>query len=339
MPNRTWHLNTLVLFPNDFPIPIGDGGEMQLPEQLVPVSRIPDEQVEIQGVHVRIREAAHQLPVDAALQFSTAEIVVRIEGEIETPEGAVSHGAPVLDEVLESLSFQMQFGMHTSSLDVLDMTGNPEVGELREHSTNGDFATPTFGRTAIPVQSLVGRQIPSLGVSLDRENRKVNRALDWYLKALSSRFETDHFICLWIACDLLAGEDATDVKAPYLTRCQHEITNCPECDEPIDRRVQGPTIKQWLVNEFGIEQSLANKIWDTRQILHGREAFDQNTIARLPSLNQTLRFVVVSALKAKLRLPAEEPPFVAPDGLTIIPGFGLVGQREVNENDLSAFAG
>jgi hypothetical protein len=262
--------------------------------------------------------------------------VVRFDSDAEELMAATQEAMPVLDRVLECLSFQMQTALQIHGLRAIDLTGSPVVGEERDYTQWSGFATPTFRPTSVPMESLVGRIVPDLGVDLDPGDARANRALDWYLKALTAPFEADHFIFLWIACEILAAESGLKVHEPYRgPACGHLIVACPLCEAPTTKPVQGRSMKRWLTEGFGVDEDVAERIWEARQMLHGAVAFDSTTMDELPELAQWLRTVLVRELKRRLGVPEDDPPFAAPVGLSISPHMGVSGTAKVSERDLS----
>lgn len=338
MGTRTWHVTADVVFPNHFPTDVDEEGKPQLPEQLTPQSRIPTAQREIDGARVFVYEGDRQsIPqIRDDLRFSAGQLVVRLDSDAEDPMAATQDAMPVLDRVLESLSFQMQTALQIHGVRVIDLTGSPVVGEERIYGQWSGFATPTFRPTSVPMESLVGRIVPDLGVDLDPGDARANRALDWYLKALTAPFEADHFIFLWIACELLAADSELKVSEPYRgPACGHLIAECPACGAPTTKPVQGQTMQRWLTEGFGVDEDLAKRMWKARQMLHGAFAFDSAVMDELPELAQWLRAVVVKEVKRRLRVPDDEPPFAAPTGLSTSPFMGVGGSAKVRERDLN----
>jgi hypothetical protein len=149
-------------------------------------------------------------------------------------------------------------------------------------------------------------------------------------------FEADHFIFLWIASEILAADSDLKVSEPYRgPACGHVIAECPECRAPTTKPVQGQSMKRWLTEGFGVDEDLAQRIWKTRQMLHGAFAFESTVMDELPELAQCLRAVVVTEVKRRLRVPEDEPPYAAPTGLSISPYMGVGGRSRVSERDLN----
>jgi hypothetical protein len=239
---RTWQVSADVVFPNHFPVDIDEEGKPQLPKQLKPQSRIPTTRREIDGASVFFYEGDKQsIPeIRDDLRFSLAQLVIRRDSHAEHPMAAIQEAMPFLDRMLESLSFQMQTALQVQGVRAIDLTGSPAVGDEREYGQWSGFATPTFRPTSVPMQSLVGRIVPDLRLDLDPRDARANRALDWYLKALTAPFEADHFIFLWIACEILAADSDFKVSEPYRgPACGHVIGECPECGAPSNKLVQG----------------------------------------------------------------------------------------------------
>lgn len=339
MASKTWQVSADVLFPNEFPVDVWDG-EPQVPEvgeRLVPRSRIPTQRRQIDAADVFICAGdPKRVPgLEQDLRWAVALLTVRLETEDEDGHQAAESAVTYFDRVLESLSFQMQVALQIQSLAVLDLTGPPKVGDTREFWQWSGFATPTFRPTSVPMQSLIGMLVPDLGVDLDPSDRRANRALDWYLKALTAPFEADHFIFLWIATEILAADSELKVSEPYRgPACGHVIARCPECEAETTKPVQGASIKRYLVEGFGVDETVANGIWRARQMLHGAHAFESSFMAELPELSQQLRSVVVAALKQRLGIAGEQPPFAARTGLAISPFMGIGGTCEVTARDL-----
>jgi len=333
---KTWQVTAQVVFPTHLPPDVDAEGNLQLPKQLRATSRVPVARREIDGAIVLIREGdtAAMPQIQGDIRFEVAEIVVRLDAEVEGPFDAAQAAVPVLDRVLESLSFQMQTALQIQSVRVLDITGSPTIGEDREFAQWSGFATPTFRPTSVPMQSLVGRIVPDPQIDLDPDDARANRALDWYLKALTAPFEADHFIFLWISCEILAADSEISVIDPFRAPCGHLIEQCPVCETSTARRVQGRSMIRWFTEGFGVEEGIAKRVWKARQMLHGAVAFESTVMEELPELTQWLRAVVVAELKRRLGIPMDEPPFAAGTGLSISPFMGVSGTAKITARDI-----
>lgn len=337
MPVRTWHVTADVIFPNHLPTDADAEGRARPPQQLTPQSRIPTVHRRMNGAEVFVYETdKHAMPqIRDDFRFALGQVAVRFQSAEDDPGAAIQEAMSVMDPVLESLSFQMQTALQVQGVRAIDLSGAPVVGEERDFSQWSGFATPTFRPTSVPMQSLVGRLVPDPTLDLDPQDARANRALDWYLKALIAPFEADHFIFVWIACEILAADSSLKVSEPYRgPQCGHLIERCPECRAPTTKPVQGQSMKKWLSEGFGVDENVAKRVWRARQMLHGAVAFDSKLMDELPELTQWLRAVVVAELKRRLGVPEDHPPFAGPTGLTISPYAGVSGTAKVGERDL-----
>jgi hypothetical protein len=337
---KTWQITADVLFPNQLTFGVVDGPP-QVGDRLQPQSRIPTQQRDFAGATAFIRPGDSQrVPaVETDLRWAVAALTVRVESDAEDAAAAADAAVPYLDRVLEALSFQMQFSLQIQGLEGIDLTGPPAVGDEREFFRWSGFATPTFRPASVPMQSLIGRRIPDLMVDLDPADQRANRALDWYLKALTAQFEADHFIFLWIAAEILTADSDLKVSEPYLgPACGHVISHCPQCDAETTKPVQGASIRRFFTEGFGVDENIAKRLWRARQMLHGAYDFDSKVMNELAELSQHLRAVVVAALKPRIGIPDPEPPFAASTGLSISPFMGVGGTRKVTQSDLTPLA-
>jgi hypothetical protein len=337
---RTWQVTADVVFPNHLAVEIDVAGLPRPPQQLTPQSRIPCGRRQIGGADAFVYEVDKQTAppwVRDDLRLSLGRIAVRLDSAAPDPFAAIEEAISILDCLLESISFQMQVSLQIRGAYAIDLSGSPAVGEDREFGQWSGLTLPTFRPTYIPTESLSGRLVPDLDLDLDPSDQRANRALDWYRKALVAPYEADHFIFLWIACEVLAADSDLKVSGPYRGPCGHEIEACPhpDCGAPTVRPIQGPSMKRWLVDGFGVSADIADLAWKTRQMLHGADAFSSGVVDRLPELNQWLRHVVVLELKSRFGMPTNEPPIATPVGLAISPHVGVSGTRKVTQEHLT----
>ena len=129
---RTWQVTADVVFPNHLPVDVDDQGNPRFPDRIEPQSRIPTDYREIAGASVFVRESDDQQRIPEIrddLRYAVGELVVRFESQAEEPMAATNDAMPVLDRVLESLSFQMQTALRIYAVGAIELTGSPQVGE------------------------------------------------------------------------------------------------------------------------------------------------------------------------------------------------------------------
>jgi hypothetical protein len=326
---RVWRIRTVLLSPT-YSLAGLDGG---LPEGLEFQSRMP-EQTKVYG---DITVATQKL-VDgklAELYGGNPQIeLVRLAADVPAGQevfSAVEKLAPVFEELLDLLMFDMGCQLGVGQMDVTDITPPLSVGEDRATAI---FNTPPFHRhaQAVEMQTIQGRLLGQLPDSLAIGDSKTAAVLRWFVKSLGTNLLHDQFIFLWIALEILCDDSEVRVGEPYSGRCGHEIANCPDCGEPTTRMVRGATIRAFL-REFDVSDEQAKRLWQLRQLMHGAIPFDSDKLTDLGGLVQPLRAVVAAGLKARLGREPADPPIVAPSGLSIHPAMALQGSGQVTEED------
>ena len=247
---------------------------------------------------------------------------------------AYENAVEAMETGVESLSFQLQAPLQIYGIEAIDVTPPVEVGEERDFGRLSGYPLRRFRPSSLQMTGVLTETIPDLAVELAALDRRQRAALDWYLKALAAQYQVDQFMFLWIAFEILSDLSPLRVEGPLVTRCQHEIAECPVCGNATSRVVQGATRKRYLVEGFGLEDEVARELWRTRQILHGSEDFDSAMMGRLAELCQVLRAVVNAALKHALGLALDAPPVVLFGQFSILPHGGVDGRRRVNDEDL-----
>jgi len=300
-------------------------------------SRIPDEsRLELDGISVRLRPwpgpsipefASRKLEEPAALVFFLAA---------KDPELAYYEKLePLLEELLDNLSFQLQTLIYVLRLEALDVT--PPVAEgMERYFTLIEYSSPKFLQ-ASRSHNIRTSFYPHLAIGLGSTNTKSRAALRWYVKGMSAHYAVDKFIFFWIALEILRSESGVSVSEPYRARCGHKIPKCPECGEKTSREVLGKSMKKFLIDEAGIERTTAEKLWEFRQILHGSKDLTHEDISDLPQLAKHAREAVIIALKKALDWPSKEPPSLAEPIGPIITNVGIDWSRKkvLDNNDVA----
>jgi hypothetical protein len=325
---KLWRVSAMIFAPVAFE-PAPDGG---LPEQLKFQSRLPDQSRMYGGTPVAIQPA----PEAFVKQFEGNPHVVpkllSLDIAALTGQIAVERAGLVVEPIIDLMSFDMAAPLVVGQVDFTDITPPIAVGDERE---TGFFAAAPFSpyERGTEMEAIQGRLSGQLPESIEIGDSKVAAALRWFVKALSTDLRHDQFIFLWIALEILSDLSEVKVLAPYVGPCQHEITNCPECNRETSRLVRGATMRAFL-EIYGVGNAEAKKLWAMRQLMHGAIPFDSKKLEELASLVQVLRAAVNSALKERLGVSANDPPIVAPSGLSIHPGLGGSGTGQVTEDDV-----
>jgi hypothetical protein len=327
---RTWRVEAAVAFPTE--IALGPGGG--LPAKLEPRSRMPTGTVVMNGVRIGLRPATGEETTAREQNPGIAWGIVMVEVTAPDPSTAHRRAIEAVEPLVESLSFQLQVSLRVFGIRATDVTTPVTVGETREFGQFSGYPLKRFRPATVQMSGVLTQTVPAL-VGLPVLDRRQRAALDWYLKALAAQFEVDQFIFLWIAFEILSDRSDFRVEGPLITRCQHEIAECPICGKPTTRIVQGETRRRFLIDIGEIEADVAAELWKARQILHGAEEFDSAVMDRLAALAQVLRAVVNAVLKEALGLAADAVPIVEHGHLGISPDMGVGGTHVIRERDLA----
>jgi hypothetical protein len=334
MPNRRWRISATIPFPRQLVVvEPGEAGEA-MPQKLGMDSRVPSQRRELDGVTTAIRRMTDpRLPEVAGLadQYDAAELLVEIDAE--SAFEALERAHPLLDLILDRLSFDLQATLTILQTNVRDVTPPVAVGDERDVSIFASYPGDKFAR-AEDLGSTSTEQTPSLADSYDEPGPRVRAALRWYVKALGTPFLHDRFIFLWIATEIFADNSGIAVNEPLPLRCGHELTECPTCHKPTDRKVRGMSIRAYL-EARGADSDLALKAWRLRQMLHGAIPFDSDQLVDLGAIVQVLRAIAASELKQALGIPTAKTPIVIAGVPSIHPSMAAMGHGPITEPDLS----
>lgn len=274
-------------------------------------SRVPLGGAVLDGTRVVIDDWHGPLP-PVESWGDTTPMVVCAWIEADEPMQALDQFSPILEFLIDDLSFQVQVGLKIMLLDVVDVTEPVAEGDTRDclsfpfpggYSPKKLFASVHLG-------AIHGRMIPKIPSQVAGRSSKAQDAVDWYMKSLHVGTDADQFILLWICLEILADLEADKVIEPTILRCKHTLRACPQCDKPTDQFRQGATLRKYL-SSFDLGSSDVADLWWMRQLVHGARSFDNERLDDLGRLVQVLRSVVVLGLKRVLGMPMNEAPAVA----------------------------
>jgi hypothetical protein len=335
---RTWRLAIPLVIPKREPRMVDEHGVPGFPPKLEFTSRIVSETATIAGLRVGLRPWIEEpLPIEISGSFDFRLEVVELCVVVEagTIQDALAGASPVVEEVLESVSFETQYALRPLMTRVVDVTAPVEAGEMREFVQLSGFPIPAFLQSVALGHIAVAdaTHLPSASQDLERH---VAAARGWYVKSLSTPFTADQFIFLWIALEILWSKSDHKTAGPFKCRHGHVIEACPTCKTPLERPVFGLGIQSFLTKESGLSEEEASKLWKARQIMHGAVPFDSAQMRDLPVRVQVLRAAVVAALKAQLGIPPEAAPLVVAGAFALDPsGTGASGEASITADDLS----
>lgn len=291
-------------------------------------SRVQEQARTYDDVIVAIRKPDQYAQMGKDAQVEVVELVADLVAG-DDPGSAVEKAGPLLEKVVELLSFEVGVAIGMGQADVVDATPPVRLGEARAWMV---FASTPFDPNARAISGAAIRPSIPGQLPLDVEmSRQEAAALRWFVKALGTDALHDQFIFLWIALEILVDSSDVRITEPYQCRNGHEIGRCPECDVTTEKQVRGQTMKAYL-EQHSLSPAQARDAWALRQIMHGAVPFDSKRLEKLAALVQSLRSVIGSELKARFGLAEGRLPIYEPEGFSIHPSIGGSGTTEATED-------
>jgi hypothetical protein len=233
---RTWRIESVVAVPLEL-IATDETGEF-LP-QMQSASRI----TRTAGVFGAAEVAVE--PVELAyFQIELREpVALRFQVAAADAPAAIKAATPVVEDVVESLSFQMQQLVPVVQAEALDVTPPVEVGEEREallFPYPHGVPLPKF-QASVQLGGVATALSPAIAPLA--ADARTEAALGWHLKAMASPFLAEQFILNWIALEMMWRASGVSVETEYVADCGHTIGECPICKAPTAREVRGASIR------------------------------------------------------------------------------------------------
>lgn len=308
------------------------------PKRFERITRIPERSgLLYAGTRVMLEASDNTTMAAQFPQFDIAELSVLLQ--VPTLMEALAVTRPVLEALLDSLSFQMQTALHVVSLEIIDVTPPVRPGDERAwqaYAPADTAVSPKFGQMP-PVMDWreVRADTPTLGGGPLPEDSKERMALWWYIKGLDASYAVDRYVCFWTSLEILWSLSDVTVDAAYIAPCGHVVESCPECGRSLSRTVLGASMRSFLTERAGVEASDASQLWNLRQVVHGKNVFDPQQLD-LGRLTSVLRAAVLQLLKAASGPPQYDPPLlVKVGGLTMGNPVVLSGSRLLNDRDVA----
>jgi hypothetical protein len=298
---RKWRVGIAIDLPKRAPEMLDEHGNPGLPPVLVFTTRVDAQTAAFADVRLGIWPWNRDpLPVEITgplhLDREIVELALLVGGA--TFQDALATASPIVEEIIESLSFEMHYASRPIMTRVIDVTEPVAVGDTREMAQLAGFPLAVFLQSAALGHVEIADMVRLPGQMADLP-RHVAAARGWYVKSLSTSYSADQFIFLWIALESLWAKSEYKSSGPFKCRHGHEVLYCPSCAVPTERPVFGLGIPSFLVEECGLSETDALKLWGARQIMHGAVPFDSRQMRELPTSVQVLRAAVA-------RVPEDE---------------------------------
>lgn len=331
---KKWKINALIPFPllQTAPFP-ADGGA---PPQFEWASRVNPAQKSVAGIQIRLKQVQHDGWFPIHLGRYTEPVEIQLTLSTETALEALEKVDAVLESICDDLAFRLQLPIPIHQLEVIDVTEPVAVGDEREcliFPPPVGYAHPKFQLTTF-LEDSETEIVPELRVDFSELDSRANAVIRWYHKVLAAQSESDKFIFLMICLEILCSDYVDKVKAPFKGPCGHEMTNCPTCNGSLERTVNGPTLKKYLVEELGMEAKTAEEAWAIRQMVHGANDLSQKKLSELPRVARALKASVVRGIAERLWGDQTRGPIIGVNGAGILLQVHLVAFRQIKESDL-----
>lgn len=178
---RRWRITLLTTFPKSVLSDLTGG----FPNKLEFGSRIRTSATEVNGTSVRLMQAEGEVPELAHVHMQDPAHLL-FEVTALDPSGAVELAGPVIDLVVDDLSFQLQEPLPMYSMRVLDVTPPLVIGDQREFMQFSGYDQYKLSRTT-PMGTTQTALVPALRSNYAQLPARTQDALDWYIKAMHTR--------------------------------------------------------------------------------------------------------------------------------------------------------
>lgn len=265
----------------------------------------------------------------SGIQDEPAALVFYVTGEYTE---AMVRIEALIEPLLDNLSFQLQTAIRAYELQVLDMTPPVSIGMERDLFVS-KYCSGKF-IPAFPSTNVNTALYPQLDLRLEQVSAKTRAALRWYVKGLAAIYEVDKFVFFWTALEILRDQSGISVFETYEADCKHEIPNCPTCGKATSRLVRGKSIMKFLVEKANTPQETAKKLWQFRQIVHGKKDLTYEDMRDLSIMANSLSKALLVLLKSALGLTIDQTPAMLPVGSGIITSYVVNSKHTLETYDI-----
>lgn len=224
-------------------------------------------------------------------QLTDSEQALDIEAIVADAPDAMTAGLramPIVDLVMDDLSFQVHRPLPRGQVDVTEIVAEPGAAEFLVTPGGLDLAARESSRAEYP--NLRGGRPLSL---------LLRRALRFYIAALAVPRGEEAFILYWTCLEHLFTEEGTEVKEPVNIHDHHVMKRCPECGKTTAQTRHGKGLKGYL-GQLGVTPQQAVDLYDLRMMVHGRTPDDT-----LLSETERLRVLVGKRLAELLSISVD----------------------------------
>lgn len=323
---------------------------LQLPKKLVPAKPPkkkgePPEQLKVVDIYPeRDLFRSKELMVD----FKRSEPLKGVESNYmlqcfvrgNDPISAWQSIEGKIESILDILSFTLQIPIKRVHFEALDLTP-PLVLKGERESLIGNEPPSIQKNTA-------SRQIGdkwSIGINprliASKLDERVEAALRWYSKGLTSEATVDKFAFFWIALESVSMPIKPRQQVFFrCQKCDHEIQKCPKCFYSTKHFPETKErLKELVVSKLKKSLNLFEDLWKARNMMfHGRTKLTSDEVKALLDTIYELRVLTMEALKLQMGLSKNEPPsLITPPTIMMAGQPVLTVRRKLTKRDVKSF--
>jgi len=298
--------------------------------QIILPIEIPDENIELtKDGGDRIFLGRNKLP-----GRDKTEYVLHSTSSIDDPMKFLEVRGEKIELILDNLAFQLQAPIPIKYVEVIDITDPVELGEEREI-----IAANIYPRIQKDTElDFIETWRTSINTRIIKEelDDDIVAALRWFSKGISTKIVVDRFTSFWIALEILTAPTKPREKIFFhCFHCGYDIESCPECSHSTKHFPNAKErIENYLVNELGVERREFLKVWEVRQIFHGRNTLQSEDLQPIIDATVDLKKMLVANLKMKLGATKQDDPFQIREVPMQIGSLFIKGKRKILDTDI-----
>ena len=245
-----------------------------------------------------------------------------------------------IESILDILSFTLQIPIRKVYFEALDLSP-PLVLKGERESLIGNEVPGIQKDTAahqIGDKWIIGINPKLIVLKLDE---RVEAALRWYSKGVTSEAAVDKFAFFWIALESLSMPVKPRQQVFFkCQKCGHEIQKCPKCSYSTKHFPNAKErLKELVVLKLKKPLNLFERLWKVRNMMfHGRTKLTSDEVKAFLDTTYKLKLVTVEALKLRMGLRENEPPaLITPAAIMMAGQPVLTVRRKLTKRDIKSF--
>jgi len=160
---------------------------------------------------------------------------------------------------------------------------------------------------------------------------EVEVAISWFLAGNAGLNSVQQVLCHWNGLESLAP---SLVGYWRCTECEREVCQCPHCGAATAGPKTVQTIRNFLRNDLGVSRTEFESLYGLRcRVVHGGLGHDPDGLQAASDKAARIQELLLLGIKRALGWPAEQPPIIRSQGITLVGVPGLVAEGVVQRDD------